>query len=155
MENLLNNFYKGFQNLDAENMVECYHPDIFFEDPAFGILEKERAKNMWRMLCDSQKGKDFKVTYSQILAEENEGSAHWEAFYTFSQTGRKVHNIISANFEFKDGLIIKHLDNFNLHSWAKQAMGVKGALIGKTAFFKKKLQQTTNSLLDKYENKMP
>lgn len=102
------------------------------------------------MLCSSQKGKDFKVVFSDIEANENKGTAHWEAFYTFSKTGRKVHNIIDAEFEFKDSLIIKHIDTFNLHKWARQAMGLKGLLFGGMGFFKAKLHNQTNYILDKY-----
>jgi len=51
-------------------------------------------------------------------------------------------------------LIIKHTDDFNLHNWAKQALGFKGLLLGKTNFFKKKLHQTTGKLLAKLESKL-
>jgi ketosteroid isomerase-like protein len=151
MENVIEKFYKAFSNLDAETMVSCYHDQVVFEDPAFGILNGERAKNMWRMLCESQKNKDFRVDYSNIEVTENSGSAFWEAFYTFSKTGRKVHNRIHAKFEFKDGKIIKHTDTFNLHSWSKQALGLKGFVLGKTMYFKNKLNAQTNRLLDNYE----
>ena len=154
MNKLIEKFYSAFTNLDAETMADCYHPDVVFEDPAFGTLQGERVKNMWRMLCSSQKGKDFIVTFSEVKANENSGSAKWEAIYNFSKTGRKVHNKISAKFEFKDGLIIRHKDNFNLHKWATQAIGFKGKLLGSTGFFRKKLQKQTNSLLDKFEVKL-
>jgi limonene-1,2-epoxide hydrolase len=153
MSYLINAFYDAFQNLDGKKMVSFYHKDIIFEDPAFGILEGNRAKAMWQMLCESQKGKNFRVEASDIT----ENTAHWEAFYNFSKTGRKVHNKIDAQFEFKDGLIIGHKDTFNLHNWAKQAMGFKGWILGNTSFFKRKLQSQTNYLLDSYinEKKLP
>ena len=151
MKETIETFYKAFNDLDAETMVKCYHEDVVFEDPAFGVLNGERAKNMWRMLCHSQKGKDFKVIHSNVNYDDNSGSAHWEAFYNFSKTGRKVHNKIDATFEFKDGKIVKHTDVFNLHRWSKQALGFKGLLIGGTNFFKTKLQSQTNRLLDKFE----
>ncbi|RZN79412.1 MAG: nuclear transport factor 2 family protein [Winogradskyella sp.] len=154
MEKIVTTFYAAFANLDAEAMANCYHEDIVFEDPGFGTLHGEHASNMWRMLCASQKGKDFKVTFSNIETNKNTGSAKWEAKYNFSKTGRKVHNKISAEFQFKDGLIIKHVDTFNLHKWASQAFGFKGKLIGGTSFFKKKLQKQTNSLLDRFEAKL-
>lgn len=154
MNQLITKFYTAFNNLDTDTMASCYHEDIIFEDPAFGKLEKERAINMWRMLCESQQGKEFKVVVSNIKTEVNSGSAHWEAHYNFSKTGRKVHNKIKAHFEFKDGKIIKHTDYFNLHKWASQAMGITGWLIGGTSFFKRKLQKQTNSLLNKYEVKL-
>ncbi len=151
MKELITTFYNAFHNLDAETMVECYHEDIEFQDPAFGILKKEQVGNMWRMLCQSQKGKEFKVIVSDIKINNSTGSAHWEAYYTFSKTGRKVHNKIDATFQFKDGKIIKHTDYFNLHKWAGQAMGLKGWLLGGTSFFKNKLQNQTQKLLQKFE----
>ncbi|MEM6515755.1 MAG: nuclear transport factor 2 family protein [Bacteroidota bacterium] len=154
MQTLIEKFYNSFQALDAEGMVECYHENIVFEDPAFGVLKGERAKNMWRMLCESQKGKDFKITFSEINGDDHTGSALWQAFYTFSKTNRKVHNVIQAKFEFKDGKIIKHTDNFDLYTWSKQAMGLKGVLLGRTGFFKNKLKQSTSKMLDKFENRL-
>lgn len=148
---LIQKLYTSFAALDAEGMAACYHKEIEFHDPAFGQLKGERAANMWRMLCESQqeKGMEFKVIFSNVT----DSSAHWEAFYTFSKTGRKVHNKIDASFTFKDGLILTHTDVFNLRHWAKQALGIKGALIGGTSFFQKKLQAQTNRLLDKFEAK--
>ena len=145
---LIEKFYSAFQNKDSETMGSCYHPDVVFTDPAFGTLKGDRAKAMWKMLCIS--GKDLKVEFSDVSAEENNGSAHWEADYTFSRTGKKVHNIIDATFVFKDGLIITHTDDFNLKKWAGQALGFKGKILGGTAFFKKKLQAQTNSMLDRF-----
>lgn len=150
MKALIENFYQAFEALDAEKMVACYHDDIVFHDPAFGTLEGERAKNMWRMLCRSQKGKDFRVTAKDILFDGKKGYAHWEAHYTFSQTGRRVHNIIEAEFEFKDGKIIRHTDRFKLHRWAGQALGPVGKLLGWTGFFRKKLQEQTNGMLNEF-----
>ncbi len=153
MQNIIERFYKAFAVLDVETMLTCYHPDIVFSDPAFGILRGDKAKNMWKMLCQSQKNKNFIINWSEIEHEENYGSARWEAFYTFRNTGRKIHNVIFANFKFKDGLIIRHNDEFNLHRWAKQAMGLKGFFIGGTDFFKNKLQAKTNYLLHEFEKK--
>jgi len=151
MKQLITKFYSAFKNLDADTMVDCYHDDIEFTDPAFGKLRGEHAKNMWRMLC--QNAQNFKLEFSEVNAGHEFGSALWEAKYIFSQTGNEVHNKIKAKFEFKDGLIIKHTDDFNLHTWAKQALGFKGWLLGNTSFFKNKLNQQTARLLEKFEQK--
>lgn len=145
---LLTKFYKAFQDKDSKTMGECYHADIIFEDPAFGVLKGARASKMWEMLCIS--GKDMTLEFSGISANEQTGKAHWEAYYTFSATGKKIHNIIDAEFEFKDGKIIKHTDSFNFKGWSKQAFGFVGTLIGGTTFFQNKLKSKTNSLLDKH-----
>lgn len=148
MKALLEKFYTAFQNKDAETMISCYHDDIIFCDPAFGELNGEDARAMWRMLC--RNAFDLKVEFSDINASLKKGSAHWEAWYTFSKTGRRVHNVVSAEFDFKDSKIIKHIDSFNLHKWATQAFGLKGRLLGGTNFFKNKLNQQTNKALKQF-----
>ena len=151
MKDVINGFYEAFAKLDAESMVAYYHDDVVFEDPAFGRLEGERAKNMWRMLCESQKGKQFVVMHSGVEADEDSGKADWEALYVFSKTKRNVRNQIRAKFRFEEGKIIAHADDFNLYRWARQALGAAGYLIGWTSFFQKQLQQQTNTLLDRFE----
>jgi ketosteroid isomerase-like protein len=101
MENTIREFYTAFANLDAGKMVTHYHKDIIFTDPAFGELKGEHAKNMWRMLCASQKGKNFVVKFSEVKSDQNIGSVNWEAFYNFSKTKRKIHNVIHAEITFK------------------------------------------------------
>lgn len=145
---LLTKFYTAFKAKDSKTMAECYHKDIVFEDPAFGILQGNRAGYMWEMLCIS--GKDMKMEFSDIEADSSKGKAHWEAWYTFSATGKKIHNIIDAEFEFKDEKIIKHTDYFSFKSWSKQAFGLVGSLIGGTTFFQSKFNKQANSLLDKH-----
>ena len=151
MANLIENFYNAFQDLDAETMVALYHPDIIFKDPALGVLEGEKAKNMWRMLCLSQKGKDFSLRVTHTAFDENQGRANWEATYTFSKTGRKVHNIIQADFTCRDGKIMQHTDHFDLYRWSKQALGLPGYLMGWTPYFKQKLNKQTQRMLANFE----
>lgn len=148
--NIIETFYTAFAAKDPDAMTACYHKDIHFEDPAFGVLKGEEAGQMWHMLCNSQKGKEFHVTFSNITFQEDKGTAQWEAQYEFSATGRKVHNKIKASFEIKEGKISKHIDCFSLRTWASQALGFKGFLIGGTRFFKKKLQEKTNHALRSY-----
>jgi len=143
----------AFAAKDSETMASCYHNDIVFEDPAFGILKGEKVGDMWRMLCESLiEDGNSRITFSSIETIGNKGIAHWEAYYTFSKTGRLVHNKIQAEFEFKDGLIINHIDTFDLYKWSQQALGISGYLIGWTTFFKKKLNEQTNKLLTKFVN---
>lgn len=146
-------FYDAFSRLDAEEMISFYHDDVWFADPAFGQLKGEQVKNMWRMLLESQKGKPFLVKAHHIKCDDFVGSAQWEAKYTFGKSGRRVHNKINARFKLHEGKIISHLDDFNLHRWATQAMGFQGWLIGWTGFFQRKLHKQTNAMLHRYERK--
>lgn len=153
MENtqLIEKFYSAFKNKDAASMIACYHDNVVFTDPAFGTLQGDRAKAMWEMLLSN--GSDTKIEYSNIQETNTDGTAHWEAYYNFGKKKRPVHNKIDAQFEFQDGLIIKHTDTFNLRKWAGQAIGFSGKLLGGTKFFEKKLHQQTNSMLDSYIEK--
>ena len=125
---LIETFYTSFQKRDAEGMVACYHPDVRFSDPVFHELVGSRACAMWRMLC--KRAKDLEIEFRDVQADDKTGSAHWEARYLFSATGRNVHNVIDAKFEFEGGKIVRHADTFDLWRWAGMAMGAKGKLLG-------------------------
>ncbi len=127
---LIEKFYTAFQSRDADGMCACYHPEVTFTDPAFGTLYGTQATSMWRMLVE--RGKDLQITFRNVQADDTRGSAHWEARYTFSKSRRPVHNVIEAEFVFKDGLIFQHTDRFNLWKWSSMALGATGTLLGWT-----------------------
>lgn len=131
---LIAEFYKAFGSRDAAGMAACYQPDIEFSDEVFPDVKGTRAVAMWQMLCE--RGKDLKVEFRDVEADDSIGRAHWEAWYTFSATGRPVHNIIEARFEFQDGMIIRHRDTFDFWAWASQALGPKGRVLGWSSFVK-------------------
>ncbi len=125
---LIERFYAALSRRDAAAMIVCYHRDATFSDPVFPSLDAAGAAAMWRMLC--MRGKDLAVTARDVDADASRGRAHWTARYTYSATGRPVVNEIDAEFEFRDGLIHRHRDRFDLRSWLAQALGVKGRLLG-------------------------
>jgi ketosteroid isomerase-like protein len=125
---LLETFYTAFQQRNPDGMIACYHPDIWFSDPVFGDLRGPRAGAMWRMLCE--RATSLEITFRVVSAEEQHGHVHWEARYPFSATGRHVHNVIEAEFELRDGKLIRHADSFDLWRWAGMALGPKGRLLG-------------------------
>jgi len=125
---LLHKFYSSFQKRDAAGMAECYHADADFSDPVFTALAGQKVKHMWGMLCE--RGKDLTLEFRVLGADDSRGAVHWEAHYTFSATGRKVINVIDAEFEFSNGTILHHRDRFDLWRWSRMALGVKGILLG-------------------------
>jgi ketosteroid isomerase-like protein len=125
---LIHRFYTCFQDRDAAGMAACYHPRIRFSDPVFQDLEGAAAGAMWAMLCE--RAADLQVELGSVTANDRVGGAHWEAWYTFSGTGRAVHNRIDARFTFDNGTILEHRDSFDLWAWATQALGLKGRLLG-------------------------
>ena len=148
-EQLIHKFYSAFSKADANTMCECYHNDIQFQDPAFGILHGNDACRMWKMLIEKSKG-NIKIEFSDIKADDYRGSAKWIATYNFSKTNRKVVNEIQAEFQFLNGLIVKHTDSFDVWKWAKQAFGFKGLLLGWTGYMQKQIQKQANISLKNY-----
>ena len=149
-EILVETFYRSFQKLDAETMSSCYHPEIRFSDPVFPLLVGAEASAMWRMLCSQ--AKNFELNFSGIEADDRLGKAHWEAFYDFSATGRRVSNRIDSEFEFLDGKIIKHTDAFDFWKWSRMALGSAGLLLGWTPLVRGKVQRQARERLSRFMN---
>ncbi len=119
--------YRAFGQCNGAAMTACYAPGAHFRDPAFGDLEGEEIGAMWRMLTG--RATDLEIELREHEAGEESGSAHWIARYTFS-TGRPVVNDVQASFRFApDGRIADHVDEFDFHNWAKQALGPSGHLV--------------------------
>ena len=127
---LIRTFYAAFERRDHATMAGCYGPGATFTDPVFGELTGRRIGAMWRMLCE--RARDLHIEVSGIEADADRGAAHWEARYTFSGTGRSVHNCIDASFLFRDELFHRHVDRFDLYAWSRQAFGLQGLLLGWT-----------------------
>lgn len=149
-EELINTFYTCFKNKDYKGMQACYADNATFSDAIFKNLNAAQVKAMWEMLI--LKGKDLRLEFSGISANETTGKAHWDAYYTFSTSGKKVINRIDASFEIENGKITKHVDHFDFYTWAKQALGITGILLGWTGFLKNKIQATALSNLTKFMN---
>jgi ketosteroid isomerase-like protein len=120
-------FHQAFQARDAAMMGACYTPDATFRDPVFDLAGWQ-VPAMWKMLCE--RGTDLRLEFRDVRATERDGGAHWEAWYTFSATGRQVHNVIDASFQFAGGRIVRHEDRFDFHRWAGQALGPGGRMLG-------------------------
>ncbi len=146
---LIRKFYTAFSKLDAATMNSCYSSDIYFTDPAFGLIKGKEVFAMWEML--SKNARNFSLTFEEPI---NLGDGYytcvWTANYTFSKTGNNVVNKIKANMKLDNGKIIEHADAFSLHRWAAQALGFKGWLLGWNRFFQKKIQLTATKNLMAY-----
>ena len=142
-QQLIEHFYQSFQRKDYRSMAACYHPDATFADEVFSLKNGKEIAAMWHYLCES--GKDLYIEYAGVQADERSGRAHWEAHYTFSRTGRKVHNIIEASFQFQDSKIVRHVDRFPFWRWSQQAFGLTGWLLGWTPFLRNKVRDTAMS----------
>jgi len=140
---LLNRFYGAFAALDADTMAACYAPEARFQDEVFTLAGTDEIAAMWKMLCAATRAKGmdaWSLQFSDVVADDRQGQAHWEAHYRFSATGRMVHNRIDARFAFRDGLIVEHRDHFDFWSWSRQALGAPGWLLGWSPALRRKVQ---------------
>jgi ketosteroid isomerase-like protein len=134
---LIEHLYASFQRRDAAAMAACYAPDATFRDPIFDVRGEDVAL-MWTMFCE--RGRDLTLEWRDVRADDAGGAAHWEPRYTFSVTGRPVHNLIDSRFTFRDGRIVAQTDTFDLWRWSRMAIGPKAALLGWTPFVQKAIK---------------
>jgi len=147
-EALLSHFYEAFGRRDGEAMAACYAPGARFSDPVFPDLRGEEPGAMWRML--TARAEDLEVRLVAHDAGEETGTARWLADYTFTQTGRKVHNDVRASFRFAEGLIAEHRDDFSFYAWSRKALGPAGLALGWTPFLQAKVRRQARAGLDAY-----
>ncbi|MCE7863327.1 MAG: nuclear transport factor 2 family protein [Bacteroidetes bacterium CHB5] len=145
---LIARFYTAFQQRDWQTMNTCYHANASFSDPVFHNLNAKEVQAMWHMLCLN--ARNFSLTFADVKAGEQTGHCQWTATYTFSKTGRTVVNNINAAFTFKDGFILTHTDTFDLWKWSRQALGLRGLLLGWAPFFQNTVHRNARKSLARF-----
>ncbi len=146
-------FYGAFADLDPARMAHCYAEEVVFNDAVFSLRGRRDVMGMWSMLCDSVRAKgrdDWRLVLVEHAAQGNRGTARWEPHYRFSATGRLVHNIIRATFEFRDGLIVRHDDSFDFYRWSRQAFGPMGWALGWTPLLRNQVRARAAKNLEQY-----
>jgi SnoaL-like domain len=145
-------FYGAFARLDGEAMQACYAENASFQDEVFTLQGRQQIGGMWRMLCEATKAKAESMAHWKLeVSNITDSSAHWDAHYLFSATGRTVLNRIDASFVFgADGLITQHRDRFDFWAWSRQALGAPGVLLGWTPLLRNKVQAQAAANLKKF-----
>jgi hypothetical protein len=52
--------------------------------------------------------------------------------------------------QMQDGLILRHVDSFDVWAWSRQALGLPGALLGWTPMMHRKISASALAGLEKY-----
>ena len=144
---ILHRFYTAFAQRDWSTMGACYRDDAHFSDPVFPDLDAAGTRAMWKMLMTG--AKDFRLTFSIIEENAASGRVTWDAWYTFSATGRPVHNRVTSTFTLRDGLILVQHDRFDFWRWSRQALGATGLFLGWTPLVKSKVRRTAMRSLER------
>jgi hypothetical protein len=141
----LRTFYDAFARRDPEAMAARYAPDATFQDPVFRLSGTD-VGDMWRMLIG--RGSDLRVEYRIV----DDSHVDWTADYTFD--GHPVHNEISSELELDaDGRITRQVDTFDFPGWARQALGWKGKLFGRTGFVHSAARKTAAARLASWQRR--
>jgi ketosteroid isomerase-like protein len=142
-------FYRAFGARDAATMNDLYAPQATFSDPAFGELDGDQVRAMWTML--TSQAKDLSIVASDVVADDEKGSAHWRAEYTFTATGRPVVNEVDATFRFDgEGRVVEHRDRFSFWRWSRQALGPAALVMGSNPVGQALVRRKARARLDAY-----
>jgi hypothetical protein len=130
---VLMRLFTGLDQHNHEVMASCYHSEATFKDIAFDLRGGKQIHAMWHMICE----RDIRVMFEVIDADDHNARVNVVDDYTFSSTGRRVHNVIDSHFCFQDGVIVKHIDFCDAHAWATMALGgVSGFLAGRFRYLR-------------------
>ena len=140
-------FWDALGAKDADAMAACYAADATFEDEVFRLRGAE-CGTMWRMLF--QGAADLRIRTHPL--KQGDGVAHgtWEAWYTFSATGRPVHNKIRTRLVVRGGKVVDHQDSFPFWRWSRQALGAKGWLLGWTPLLRMVVRRQARRRLQRW-----
>ncbi|HEU4623048.1 MAG TPA: nuclear transport factor 2 family protein, partial [Burkholderiaceae bacterium] len=145
---LIERFYCAFGNNDWLTMADCYADHARFSDPVFANLDAAGARAMWHMLLAQTE--DLTIESHVVHADDDAVHAIWIARYTFGPTARAVENRIKARFELADGKIVRHVDDFDLWRWSRQALGLPGVLFGWSFLFRRQLRRKAARRLERF-----
>jgi len=145
--NVVERLHAAFARRDGAAMAACYHADAEFADPVFTLRGSEVGA-MWRMLC--ARAGDLRVETGGIVADAATGRADWQAWYTFSASGRPVHNRVHSQFHLRDDRIVAQVDRFAFWRWSRQALGPAGLLLGWSPFLRNQVRANARLALDRF-----
>lgn len=149
-EKIIHQLYTSIANGALSDIDACYASTVKFHDPVFGTLKGPEVPKMWKMLIERSKG-NLAIDYTIIKSDAHKASAQWIATYTFGKNKRQIKNTIQSEFYFKDGLIIKQNDDFDIWTWSRQAFGFSGFLLGWTGYMQNKIHKKAKLALKDYK----
>ncbi len=60
--------------------------------------------------------------------------------------------MIHAEFRFRDGRILAHVDDFDLWRWSRQALGLPGVLLGWSPLLRSKVRSQAAAQLARFRS---
>ncbi len=100
------------------------------------------------MLCTN--ATDFSLTFHFLKKDDEYVTYKWIANYTFSKTGKRVTNNITAYILVQNNLIVELTDEFSFYTWCRQALGLTGLLFGRSSVIKNKVRKNARKNLEAF-----
>ncbi|KAG8751620.1 hypothetical protein FRC14_007723 [Serendipita sp. 396] len=173
-EQLVEKYLAAYKAYDLAAMDACTDPEFTFSDPAFPSLNckyeprsswpighpnfvsvAKQAKGMFSMFVNNREKNKMELEYKDIKKGINDltYTATYTVRYIF--TGRPVTNVIQSTFTISptSNLLLSQVDAFPFYTWAKQALGLPGLLLGWTGYLQSQVQHNAGQSLEKYMKK--
>ncbi|KAG8793616.1 hypothetical protein FRC16_010881 [Serendipita sp. 398] len=154
-EQLVEKYLAAYKAYDLAAMDACTDPEFTFSDPAFPSLNSKQAKGMFSMFVNNREKNKMELEYKDIKKGINDltYTATYTVRYIF--TGRPVTNVIQSTFTISptSNLLLSQVDAFPFYTWAKQALGLPGLLLGWTGYLQSQVQHNAGQSLEKYMKK--
>ncbi len=133
-------FYAAFKRLDPAAMQAAYAPEARFSTPLFQLQGAEQIGALWAMLCDAidRRSLDqWRLEVSEVEATAQRGRARWQPHWRIRASGCVVQGVTDAAFSFDSrGRILSHDECFSFWHWSRQALGLRGVLLGWTPLWR-------------------
>lgn len=133
-------FYAAFKRLDPAAMQAAYAPGARFSNPLFQLQGSEEIGALWALVCTAIHRKrldQWRLDVSEVEATAQRGRARCQPHWRIRASGRVVQGVSDAEFSFdKQGRILSHVERFSFWHWSRQALGLRGALLGWTPLWR-------------------
>lgn len=146
---VVEDFFRGFDDLDAERMISCLADDIVYNDPIYGILNGEDVRSLWKMRCKDLSGLSLEIIEFKELDHEY-ATCKWRSSFFSKSAARQVDMVVTSFMKLRNGKIAEHSDAYKLSDWLAKAYGVTGVFLGWTGWMKKREQKKFHGLLEKF-----
>lgn len=141
---LLARFFGALAARDAARLAGCYHPLATYSSPLFPDLRGALPALMWRLALD--RAPDLRIDWDVAFADPRKAQVKWTARWRQGTTERRL--AVASTLSIWDGRIVRHVDEFRFPSFAAQALGVRGRLLGWNAAWRRRLQRRVRAGLE-------
>ena len=142
---IVEQFYAALNAKDLLTLRSLYHPKAEYNDEIFSLNYKEILA-LW--YSSMQPEMELVAEVHSIDQQKESIVTHWTISYTIASINKRITLDEVGRFEFQDGLIIRHTDEYSFYRWCAQAFGVAGMLASWSKWLRKKVRNQAYSSIN-------